>query len=142
MMKKRCTLDDKSLDILMRISYRKEPFKTSEISQVFDIWKGMKERRIVSRFLMTTEGMARFSLFYFKESSRHCRLDDSVSTLFHSSKYFSSFMSTGLVRRGVRSHAHALAHAQITQGVRFIARLESIFCIFFFSSQQSYNSHT
>ena len=30
----------------------------------------------------------------------------------------------GLVRRGVRSHAHALAHAQITQGVRFIARLE------------------
>ena len=42
---------------------------------------------------MTTQGMARFSLFYFKELSRHCRLDDSVSTLFRSLKYFSSFMS-------------------------------------------------
>ena len=48
MTKKCCTLDDKSLDILMRISYRKEPFKTSEISQVFDIWKRMKEHRILS----------------------------------------------------------------------------------------------
>ena len=48
MTKKRCTLDGKSLDILMRISYRKEPLQTGEVSQIFDIWKGMKERRILS----------------------------------------------------------------------------------------------
>ena len=46
MTKKRSTLDDNSLDLLMRISYRKKPFDVVEINQIFDSWKGMKERRI------------------------------------------------------------------------------------------------
>ena len=39
MTKKRCALDDSSLDILMRISYRKELLKDSEIKEITDIWK-------------------------------------------------------------------------------------------------------
>ena len=48
MTKKRCTLDEKSLDMLMRISYRKEPFNTVEIKNIFDIWKNTGVRRIFS----------------------------------------------------------------------------------------------
>ena len=40
-------------------------------------------------------------------------------------------------RRRTRWHTPRLPKGE---GVRFIARLESIFCIFFFSSQQSYIS--
>ena len=46
MTKKRSTLDDRSLDMLMRISYRKEPLNTVELKQIIDVWKGIKERRI------------------------------------------------------------------------------------------------
>lgn len=46
--KKRCALDDKSLDMLMRISHRKDPLETHELNQVIDIWKGLKDRRIFS----------------------------------------------------------------------------------------------
>ena len=48
MTKKRSTLDDKSLDMLMRISYRKEPLKTNELKEIIDIWKGLRDRRIFS----------------------------------------------------------------------------------------------
>lgn len=48
MTKKRCTLDDSSLDILMRISYRKEPLRDAEIKEITDIWKSTKDRRIFS----------------------------------------------------------------------------------------------
>ena len=48
MTKKRCTLDDNSLDMLMRISYRKEPLRDAEIKEITDIWKSTKDRRIFS----------------------------------------------------------------------------------------------
>ena len=48
MTKKRCTLDDSSLDMLMRISYRKEPLRDAEIKEITDIWKSTKDRRIFS----------------------------------------------------------------------------------------------
>ena len=48
MTKKRCTLDEKSLDMLMRTSQRKEPFSTVEIKKIFDIWKNTGVRRIFS----------------------------------------------------------------------------------------------
>ena len=48
MTKKRSTLDDKSLDMLMRISYRKEPLQNAEVKEIMDIWKGTRDRRIFS----------------------------------------------------------------------------------------------
>ena len=49
MTKKRTTLDDRSLDLLMRISYRKEPLDDAEIKEIIDIWKTTKDRRIFSQ---------------------------------------------------------------------------------------------
>ena len=48
MTKKRSTLDNKSLNMLMRILYRKEPMKTNELKEIIDIWKGLRDRRIFS----------------------------------------------------------------------------------------------
>ena len=47
-MKKRCALDDRSLDLLMRISYRKEPLKNDKVKHITAIWKNTKDRRIFS----------------------------------------------------------------------------------------------
>ena len=46
MTKQRTSLDSKSLDALMRISYRQEKFSDVELDEVIDIWKGKKDRRI------------------------------------------------------------------------------------------------
>ena len=48
MTKKRCLLDDNSLDLLMRISHNKESLTTKDKTQVMDIWSGLSERRIFS----------------------------------------------------------------------------------------------
>ena len=48
MTKKRTTLDDNSLDTLMRISYHKEPLTSVEIKNTIDIWKNKCDRRIFS----------------------------------------------------------------------------------------------
>ena len=51
MTKKRCALDDKSLDLLMRIAYRKDPLQNHEINEITDIWKSLKDRRIFAENL-------------------------------------------------------------------------------------------
>ena len=38
MTKKRCALDDESLDMLMRISHRQQPLKSHELNQKIDTW--------------------------------------------------------------------------------------------------------
>ena len=48
MAKKRCLLDDNSLNLLMRISHNKENLTTKDTTQVMDIWSGLSERRIFS----------------------------------------------------------------------------------------------
>ena len=48
MTKKRCLLDDNSLDLLMRISHNKESLTTKDKTQVMDIWSRLSERRIFS----------------------------------------------------------------------------------------------
>ena len=48
MTKKRCSLDDNSLDLFMRISHTKENLTTKDTTQVMDIWSGLSERRIFS----------------------------------------------------------------------------------------------
>ena len=48
MTKKRCSLDDNSLDLLMRISHNKESLTMKDTTQVMDIWSRLSERRIFS----------------------------------------------------------------------------------------------
>ena len=48
MTKKKCSLDDNSFDLLMRISHNKESLTTKDTTQVMDIWSGLSERRIFS----------------------------------------------------------------------------------------------
>ena len=48
MTKKKCSLDDNSFDLLMRISHNKESLTTKDTTQVMDIWYGLSERRIFS----------------------------------------------------------------------------------------------
>ena len=48
MTKKKCSLDDNSFDLLMRISHNKESLTTKGKTQVMDIWYGLSERRIFS----------------------------------------------------------------------------------------------
>ena len=48
MTKKKCSLDDNSFDLLMRISHNKESLTTKDTKQVMDIWYGLSERRIFS----------------------------------------------------------------------------------------------
>ena len=48
MTKKKCSLDDNSFVLLMRISHNKESLTTKDTTQVMDIWYGLSERRIFS----------------------------------------------------------------------------------------------
>ena len=48
MTKKRCSLDDNSLYLLMHISHNKESLTMKDTTQVMDIWSGFSERRIFS----------------------------------------------------------------------------------------------
>ena len=51
MTKQRTSLDSKSLDALMRLSYRQQKFTDVEIHKILDIWKEKKDRRIFSSCL-------------------------------------------------------------------------------------------
>ena len=48
MTKKRYSLDENSLDLLMRISHNKGSLTMKDTTQVMDIWSGFSERRIFS----------------------------------------------------------------------------------------------
>ena len=43
--KKRTSLEDNSLEMLMRISYHKNPLRINDVKRVLDNWIGQKERR-------------------------------------------------------------------------------------------------
>ena len=45
MTKKRCSLDDNSLDLLL---HNKESLTSKDTTQVMDVWSGLSERRIFS----------------------------------------------------------------------------------------------
>ena len=53
MTKKRCALDDESLDMQIRISHRQEPLKIHELNQITDTWKSVRDRRIFSEEVLT-----------------------------------------------------------------------------------------
>ena len=46
--KKRTSLEDNSLEMLMWISYHKNPLRINDVKRVLDNWIGKKEHRIFS----------------------------------------------------------------------------------------------
>ena len=46
MTRKRCSLEDQSLDMLMRVSFFKDPLNIEEVKAIMHNWTQLKDRRI------------------------------------------------------------------------------------------------